>query len=147
MILFVITLGTEYNVKNRASNQLSLAHRNNVSVKMSSVHFFKLSKLIKLATGIDISSVPFLGPFKIDPLAYSVSTKDILSPLLSKTYDSNSPLQYYGNKLPRDLTSHFVAEIGGKQGIQITYAQKVLELEFPKARSSHFRDCSQRFLA
>ena len=95
---------------------------------------FKLSKLIKLATGIDISSVPFLGPFKIDSLAYSVSTKDILSPLLSTTYDSDSPLQHYGNKLPRGLTSHFVAEIGGKQGIQITYAQKMLEFRVPKGK-------------
>ena len=95
---------------------------------------FKLSELIKLATGIDISSVPFLGPFKIDFLAYSVSTREILTPLLSTTYDSDSPLRHYGNKLPKGLTSHFVAEIGGKQGIQISYAQKVLEFRIPKSK-------------
>ena len=95
---------------------------------------FKLSELIRIATGIDVSKVPFIGAFKIDSLAFTVSTRVISSPLLSKAYDSDSPLKYYKNTIPRGLTAYFKAEIGGKQGIEITYTQRLLECTVPKGK-------------
>ena len=95
---------------------------------------FKLSELIRIATGIDVSKVPFIGAFKIDSLAFTVSTRVISSPLLSKAYDSDSPLKYYKSTIPRGLTAYFKAEIGGKQGIEITYSQRLLECTVPKGK-------------
>ena len=92
---------------------------------------FKLADLIKSATNIDVSGVPFIGPFVISTLAFSVSTNPISHALLPTTYDSDSPLQAYGGTLPKGLSGFFKAEIGGVGGIEVTYAQNLLDFKVP----------------
>ena len=92
---------------------------------------FKLADVIKSATNIDVSGVPFIGSFVISTLAFSVSTNTISHPLLPTTYDSDSPLQAYGGTLPKGLTAFFKTKIGGVGGIEVTYAQKVLDFKIP----------------
>ena len=96
---------------------------------------FKLADVIKSASGLDVSNVPFIGSFVISTLAFSVSTKEISNPLLDKTYASDSPLQKYGGTIPRGLTAYFKANIGGTVGIEVTYAQKLLDFNVPTGSS------------
>ena len=95
------------------------------------IEAFKLADVIRTATNIDVSGVPFIGSFVISTLAFSVSSQTISHPLVSTTYDSDSPLQAYGGTLPKGLTAFFKAEIGGTVGIEVTYAQKLLEFKIP----------------
>ena len=95
------------------------------------IEAFKLSDVIKTATNIDVSGVPFIGSFVISTLAFSVSTNTISHALLPTTYDSDSPLQAYGGTLPKGLTAFFKAEIGGVAGIEVTYAQNRLVFKVP----------------
>ena len=92
---------------------------------------FKLADVIKTATNIDVSGVPFIGSFVIATLAFSVSTNTISHALLPTTYDSDSPLQAYGGTLPKGLTAFFKTEIGGVDGIEVTYAQNLLDFKVP----------------
>ena len=92
---------------------------------------FKLADLIKTATNLDISNVPFIGSFIISTLAFSVSTKAISNPLLSKTFSSDSPLQAYGGTIPQGLTGYFKADIAGVVGIKVSYVQKMLDFKVP----------------
>ena len=95
------------------------------------IEAFKLADVIKSATNIDVSGVPFIGSFVISTLAFSVSTNTISHALLPTTYDSDSPLQAYGDTLSKGLIAYFKAEIGGIEGIEVTYAQKVLGFKVP----------------
>ena len=92
---------------------------------------FKLADLIKTATSVDVSDVPFVGPFIISTLAFSVSTNVIYSSLFSASFDSDSPLQEYGSAIPKGLTAYFKAEINGHVGIEVTYAEKILDFKVP----------------
>ena len=92
---------------------------------------FKLADVIKTATNIDVSGVPFIGSFVISTLAFSVSTNTISHALLPTPYDSDSPLQAYGGTLPKGLTAFFKAEVGGTEGIEVTYAQRLLNFKVP----------------
>ena len=92
---------------------------------------FKLADLIKTATSVDVSNVPFVGSFIISTLAFSVSTNVIYSSLFTTSFDSDSPLQEYGSAIPKGLTAYFKAEINGRVGIEVTYAEKLLDFKVP----------------
>jgi len=104
---------------------------NTAAAVAANIKKFKLADLIKSATNIDVSGVPFIGSFVISTLAFSVSTNTISHTLLPTTYDSDSPLQAYGGTLPKGLTGFFKAEIGGVGGIEVTYAQNLLDFKVP----------------
>ena len=87
---------------------------------------FKLVDLIKTATGIDLTGVPFIGSLVINSMAFTASTNLINTPLLPTTFDSESPLQAYGDTLPKGLTAYFKVQIGGSFGIEVRYADKLL---------------------
>ena len=88
---------------------------------------FKLVDLIKTAMGIDLTGVPFIGSVVINSMAFTASTNLIYTPLLPTTFDSESPLQAYGNILPIGLTAYFNVQIGGSFGIEVRYADKLLD--------------------
>ena len=92
---------------------------------------FKLSELIKTATGTDISKVPFIGPFVISNLGLTIATDTVYSNLFASTFATDSPLRTYGKAIPKGLAAFFMAEIAGKVGVEVTYANKVLDLSVP----------------
>ena len=96
---------------------------------------FKLTDVIKQAMDVDVSKVPFIGSFVISPLAISVSTMTISSMLLNTIFDHGSPLQAYGSTLPQGLTAYFKTEIGGVTGIEVTYAEKLIDFNIPTSVS------------
>ena len=93
---------------------------------------FKLVDLIKTATNIDLTGVPFIGSFVINSMAFTVSTNVIYTRLLTTTFDSESPLQVYEETLPKGLTAYFKVTIGGSFGIEVTYSNKLLDFAVPK---------------
>ena len=64
-----------------------------------------------------------------------MSTKGISNLLLDKSFASDSPLQNYGGTIPRGLTAYFKANIGGTVGIEVIYAQKLLDFNVPTGSS------------
>ena len=91
----------------------------------------RLADVIERASCTDVSEVPFIGSFVISTLAYSVSTKGISSSLLTTTFDPESPLRAYGATLPEGAMAIFKTEIGGAEGIEVTYTQSVLDFKVP----------------
>ena len=106
----------------------------NVAVA-ADIEEFKLADLIKTATGADISKVPFIGSFIVTNMAFTVATDTIYSNHFTSTFDPDSELQEYGKAIPKGLTAVFKAEIGGKFGIEVTYAEKVIDFSVPPATS------------
>ena len=106
----------------------------NVAVA-ADIEEFKLADLIKTATGVDVSKVPFVGSFVVTNMAFTVATNTIYSNLFASTFDSDSQLQEYGKAIPKGVTAVFKAEIGGKIGIEVTYAEKVLDFSIPPTTS------------
>ena len=94
---------------------------------------FKLADLIKTATGADVSKVPFIGSFIVTNMAFTAASNTIYSNLFSSTFDTDSQLQDYGKAIPKGVTAVFKAEIGGKFGIEVTYADKVIDFTVPPA--------------
>ena len=95
---------------------------------------FKLADLIMTATKLNVSDVPLIGSFVITTLAFSVSTKEISDPLLAETIAADSPLQAYGGTIPQGLTAYFKAEIGATVGIEVTYAESILDIKVPDGK-------------
>ena len=106
----------------------------NVAVA-ADIEEFKLADLIKTATGVDVSKIPLVGSFIVTNMAFTVATNTIYSNLFASTFDSDSQLQEYGKAIPKGVTAVFKAEIGGKIGIEVTYAEKVLDLLIPPTTS------------
>ena len=94
---------------------------------------FKLADLIKTATSVDVSSVPFIGSFIIPTMAFCVSTDTIYSNLFASTFQSDSPLLEYDRSLPKGLTAYFKIDIGRYRGIEVTYAKGLLDFNVPPA--------------
>ena len=98
----------------------------------ANIQEFKLVDLIKTATNIDLTGVPFIGSFVINSMAFTVSTNVIHTALLAEIFDSESPLQAYEDTLPKGLTAYFKVMIGGSFGIEVTYSNKLLDFAIPK---------------
>ena len=94
---------------------------------------YRLVDLIKTAVNIDLSAVPFIKGIVISSMAFSASTNVIDTPLLTTTFESDSPLQEYGSTIPKGLKADFKVQIGGKFGIEVTYADKLLDFVVPKS--------------
>ena len=92
---------------------------------------YKLVDLIKTALGTDLSSLPFIGSFVISSMAFTASTNILTTPLLATTFDSDSPLQEYGNTIPKGLMAYFKVQIGGTFGIEVTYKENLLKFLVP----------------
>ena len=84
---------------------------------------FSIVDLIKTAAGVDLTGVPFISSFVISTLAFSASTNTLSTPLLATMFDSGSPLQVYGDTLPKGVTAFFKVQIGGKTGIEVTVSE------------------------
>ena len=92
---------------------------------------FSLVELIKTATGVDLTGAPFISSFVISVMAFSASTNTLSTPLLATTFDSGSPLQVYGDTLPKGVTAFFKVQIGGKTGIEVAYQDKMIKFVIP----------------
>ena len=88
---------------------------------------FKIVELIKTATGLDLTGVPFISSFVVSSMAFSASTNQINTQLLATTFNPDGPLHTYGTTLPKGVTAHFEIQIAGKTGVTVTYQNKILE--------------------
>ena len=102
---------------------------------VADIQDYRLVDLIKTAINIDLSAVPFIGSIVISSMAFSASTNNIYTSLLTTTFESDSPLQEYESTIPKGLTAYFKVQIGGKFGIEVTYADKLLDFVVPKSVS------------
>ena len=99
---------------------------------VADIQDYRLVDLIKTTINIDLSAVPFINCIVISSMAFSASTNVINTPLLTKTFESDSPLQDYDSTVPKGLKADFKMQIGGKFGIEVTYADKLLDFVVPK---------------
>ena len=99
---------------------------------VADIQDFRLVDLIKTVINTDLSAVPFIKCIVISSLAFSASTNVINTPLLTKTFESDSQLQKYESTIPKGLKAHFKVQIGGKFGIEVSYADKLLDFVVPK---------------
>ena len=104
------------------------------------IQTFKIVDLIKTATGLDITGVPFISSFVIVSMAFTASTNPINTPLLATTFNPGGPLQAYGTMLPKGVTASFEVQIGGKLGIAVTYRDKKLKFVIPSKISLSLSD-------
>ena len=104
------------------------------------IQTFKIVDLIKTATGLDITGVPFISSFVIASMAFTASTNPINTPLLATTFNPGGPLQAYGTMLPKGVTASFEVQIGGKLGIAVTYRDKKLKFVIPSKISLSLSD-------
>ena len=100
---------------------------------VADIQDYRLVDLIKTAINTDLSTVPFIKCIVISSLAFSASTNVINTPLLTKTFESDSQLQKYESTIPKGLKADFKVQIGGKFGIEVTYADKLLDFVVPKS--------------
>ena len=92
---------------------------------------FSLVELIKTAAGVELTGAPFISSFVISAMAFSASTNTLSTPLLATTFDSGSPLQVYGDTLPKGVTAFFKVQIGGKTGIEVAYQDNLINFAIP----------------
>ena len=104
------------------------------------IESFKIVDLIKTATGLDLTRVPFISSFVVSSMGFSVSTNPINTPLLAATFDSDGPLHTYGTTLPKGVTAHFEVQIAGKIGVTVSYQKKKLVFVIPSKTSLSFSD-------
>ena len=104
------------------------------------IESFKIVDLIKTATGLDITGVPFISSFVVPSMGFSVSTNHINTPLLATTFDPDGPLHTYGTTLPKGVTAHFEVQIAGKVGVRVSYQKKKLYFVIPSKVSLSFSD-------
>ena len=93
---------------------------------------YTLVDLIEIALNTDISAVPFIGSIMPASMAFSASTNVINTPLLTTAFESDSPLQEYGSTIPKGLIAYFNMQIAGRFGIEVTYADRLLDFLIPK---------------
>ena len=107
---------------------------------VADIQDYRLVDLIETALNTDLSAVPFIGSIVISSMAFCASTNVISTPLLTTTFESDSPLQEYGSTIPKGLTAYFKVQIGGRFGIEVTYADKLLDFVVPKSVSLSLRN-------
>ena len=103
------------------------------------MHQFTLVDLVRTATGIDLSPVPFIGSFTVASMAFTVSNNPIKTSLLESTFASDSALQAYSDGIPNGLTAYFKVLIGECFENEVTYANKTLEFTVPSKCSLALR--------
>ena len=104
------------------------------------IESFKIVDLIKTATGLDLTGVPFISSFVVSSMAFSASTNPINTPLLATTFNPDGPLHTYGTTLPKGVTAHFEVQIAGKIGVTVSYQKKKLDFVIPSKISLSFSD-------
>ena len=77
-----------------------------VAVDLASV---PLSDVIESVTGIDVSSVPFIGSLTLPEMGMAVSTGPISSELVQECFNNSITLGCYGDSIPSDFSGfvHF----------------------------------------
>ena len=104
------------------------------------IESFKIVDLIKTATELDLTGVPFISSFVVSSMGFSASTNPINTPLLAATFEPDGPLHTYGTTLPKGVTAHFEVQIAGKIGVAVSYQKKKLVFVIPSKISLSFSD-------
>ena len=104
------------------------------------IESFKIVDLIKTATELDLTGVPFISSFVVSSMGFSASTNPINTSLLAATFEPDGPLHTYGTTLPKGVTAHFEVQIAGKIGVAVSYQKKKLVFVIPSKISLSFSD-------
>ena len=96
----------------------------------ASIANFHLSDLLKSATGVDNSRIPYFGRLVVPSMAIAITSGTIQSSTLPHLFRTGSPLLYYNNTLPPGVTSHFKIDIGSVKGVYGNFAHGVIHFKF-----------------
>ena len=96
---------------------------------------FKLADLVRLASGADISDVPYFGALEIPRLRFAVSTTDITSETLQRIIMSGSPLEIFGNGISEGVTGRSVFQMGKAGYVALKFENKLLTFKVTNTSS------------
>ena len=100
---------------------------------------FMLSEFISSATGVDISTVPYLGQLAIPELKFSVATGDMNTPLLAQVSTAGSALEWFKTGIVKGASGRFVLQIG-QSTVAAEFVGKMLDFKVPTASSLVLKD-------
>ena len=96
---------------------------------------FKLAKLVKSATGTNISAIPFFGSLEIPELRFAASTNNITTPILGELAGTSSALEWFKMGILKGVSGRFVIQIGNVSRVAVNLVHSRLKFKVP-ARSS-----------
>ena len=64
-------------------------------------------------------------------MAFTASTNEITTPLLTEVFNADSQLQTFGDTLPKGVTAYCEVQIGENAGIKVIFQEGVLDFEVP----------------
>ena len=96
---------------------------------------FKLADLVRLASGADISDVPYFGALEIPRLRFAVSTTDITSETLQRITMSGSPLEIFRNGISEGVTGRSVFQMGKAGFVALKFENKLLTFKVTNTSS------------
>ena len=91
--------------------QISGSTRN--AALIADIDNFNLASFVKTALNIDITSIQLFGTLTIPRFGFSAATGKITSSLLPRLYVPGSPLEKFGDTLPKDVSAYFTVNIAG----------------------------------
>ena len=101
---------------------------------------FQLVELVKSATGIDISGIPFFGTLKIPELKFAAATDNITTPLLEELAGSGTALEWFKTGIVKGVSGRFVIQIGDTSKIAANIAGRKLDFKVPDTSSLSLND-------
>ena len=101
---------------------------------------FQLVELVKSATGIDISGIPFFGTLEIPELKFAAATDNITTPLLEELAGSGTALEWFKTGIIKGISGRFVIQIGDTSKIAVNFAGHELDFKVPDTSSLSLND-------
>ena len=101
---------------------------------------FQLVELVKSATGIDISGIPFFGTLEIPELKFAVATDNITTPLLEELAGSGTALEWFKTGIVKGVSGRFVIQFGDASKIAVHFAGHELDFKVPDTSSLSLND-------
>ena len=83
------------------------------------ISHFSLADLVLLATGYDISEIPFFGSMDIPQLTFAIATDNITNPMLRELSKSSPLLHVFRNGFIEGVSGRFLIQIGDVSGIAV----------------------------
>ena len=108
---------------------------NEVVAFAADIQAFQLADLVKAATKIDISDVPFFGTFTIKALSFVISSKQFSTANLPYLNVPGIPKELLLESIPDGVKGQFLADIGSAVGLNVDFSNNVLTIEVPSSAS------------
>ena len=83
------------------------------------ISHFSLADLVLLATGYDISEIPFFGSMDIPQLTFAIATDNITNPMLRELSESSPLLHVFRSGFIEGVSGRFLIQIGDVSGIAV----------------------------